>query len=269
MLLKLKSAIKSDYKKANLNWAKLKYYKHLPDDNIVREHTLFGGKVYYAKASELLHGLQEIFIAEVYKQNLPHNSIIFDCGANIGLSAIYLKKISPNSIIHAFEPDENNYNLLCKNIESFGLLNVLAHKKAIWTKNTILDFSSDGSMGSKIATTQPNNKTIQVESIRLSDLIENKIDFLKLDIEGAEYEVLKDIQSKLYLIDRLFIEYHGSFKEQSNLSEILLMLTNNEFTYYIKEATNIYEHPYLALLAQKKPNYDIQLNIFAFRLKKN
>ena len=49
---------------------------------------------------------QEIFVDEIYKFNSRNNSpVIFDCGANVGTSCLYFKRIFPNSVIKAFEAD--------------------------------------------------------------------------------------------------------------------------------------------------------------------
>ena len=73
----------------------------------------------------------------MYKQELPPKPFIIDCGANIGLSVIYLKNLYPDAEIVAFEPDEQNFQLLQKNIASFGFKNVEARKEAVWTENTM------------------------------------------------------------------------------------------------------------------------------------
>ena len=99
-----------------------------------------------------MHGLNEIFIDEIYKIKLPPNARIIDCGAHIGLSVIYFKRICPTSFITAFEPDEQNFNLLKQNIQSFQLESVDLRKEAVWVANTELNFSNEGSMASKIET---------------------------------------------------------------------------------------------------------------------
>ena len=66
----------------------------------------------------ILHGVKEIFIEDVYYQQLPENAYILDCGAHIGLSVIYLKSICPSANIICFEPDNKNFELLQKNIAS-------------------------------------------------------------------------------------------------------------------------------------------------------
>ena len=202
-----------------------------------------------------------VFIEEIYRQKFDREyPYIIDCGANIGLSIIYMKKLYPNSKIVAFEPDETNFHYLDKNVKSFGLSNVTIFKEAIWSENTYLNFQSEGSLASRIG--NENDKTIKVKATRLRDLLDLPVDFLKLDIEGAEYMVLMDIRDKLHFVKNLFIEYHGTFDQNHELNEILQMLTADGFRFYIKQALDTYPIPFVR---KNVEGFDVQLNIFCFR----
>jgi FkbM family methyltransferase len=261
--LRIRKIFYNPYHKVNIGPVKKIYYKHLNSGKL-RSHRLFGKKFFFVSPTELLHGLNEIFIEEVYKQTLPTNPYIIDCGANIGLSVIYLKLMFPNSAILAFEPDEKNFELLQTNINSFNFKNVDARKEAVWVDNTTLQFAGEGSMSSRIHAEVSTN-TIPVKAIRLKDFLDKPVDFLKIDIEGAEYKVMMDIADQLHHVNNLFLEYHGSFSQNNELNEIFSLLHEKGFSYYIKEATSVYDHPFDH---QKKENtnYDVQLNIFCFRI---
>lgn len=253
------------YRSVNLNWLKIKYYKHLPAGK-VKIHRLFGKKVFFSDSIQLVNGLTEIFIEQLYNQQINTSEpYIIDCGANIGLSIIYMKEKYPNARILSFEPDETNYFLLSKNICSFDYKNVELRKEAVWVENTVLNFSSNASMTSKIVEIKSIENSIRVNAIQLKKFITEPIDFLKIDIEGAEFEVLKDIASELYFVKNLFIEYHGTFNQNSELLEILSIINQQGFQFYIKEAANLFDYPFIQ---NKKSNieYDVQLNIFCFRL---
>lgn len=249
-------------KKAGLTWFKEKYLKHATG-GIIRTYVYKGRKIFYNSPQEFLHTLREIFINEIYLIELPSDAFIIDCGSNIGLSIIYLKEKFPLSEIIAFEPDSNNYELLCKNINSMQLKNVTARQEAVWIRDEELSFSNEGTMGSKI-NTQLVSST-RVKAIRLKNLLNQRIDFLKIDIEGAEYEVLKDIASALHQVRNLFLEYHGQFEQNHELTEIFNILQQAGFCYYIKEAAEIYNMPFVAAKTNKEYMYDVQLNIFCFR----
>lgn len=258
---KLNRIFHNPYSKVNINWFSIKYLKHLPS-NQLHSHKLFNNPTLFYDGHEFLHGLTEIFVEEIYKQNLPENAVIIDCGANIGLSVIYLKRHFPTASITAFEPDNKNYELLEKNVQSHNLSNVALRKEAVWIEDTMISFLEEGNMGSKI---EQSNKSGQllVKAVRLKNFLQTKVDFLKLDIEGAEYQVLLDIKDDLKNVNNLFVEYHGQFDQSGELIEIFNILKNAGFSIYIKEATSVYNHPFIA---KKTINaYDVQLNIFCFR----
>ncbi len=250
------------YGKLNIGPIKKIFLKHWIPGRI-RTHRLFGKILSYYSPTELLHGLHEIFIEDIYKQQLPSSPFIIDCGANIGLSVIYMKRLYPDATVIAFEPDEKNFDLLKKNIGAFAFENVEARKEAVWVDNTVLQFSGDGAMTSRIDFGSSKN-TVPVRAIRLRDFLNRPVDFLKLDIEGAEYQVMNDIAGNLHFVRHLFLEYHGSFAQNMELAKLFVLLVDNGFSYYIKEATSIFGHP---LSREKKPAipYDVQLNIFCFR----
>ncbi|HSN07949.1 MAG TPA: FkbM family methyltransferase, partial [Hanamia sp.] len=186
------------------------------------------------------------------------------CGAHIGLSVIYLKSICPSANIVCFEPDNKNYDLLQKNITSHQLKDIDARNEAVWNENTSLHFIQEGNMGSKIGENS-NSNTITVKARRLKDFLNKKVDFLKLDIEGAEYKVLKDIAENLNFVDKMFIEYHGTFDQNKELLEILELVSNAGFKFYIKEAAPVFDQPFLS--KKHEGEYDLQLNMFCFKEK--
>lgn len=255
---RINKAFHNPYKEVNINWASLKYLKHLPADKI-HSHKLLQHQTFFYGGLEYLHGIKEIFLEGVYKQELPENAYIIDCGAHIGLSVIYLKSICPSASIVCFEPDTKNFDLLEKNISSHHLEKVEIKKEAVWTENTHLNFIQDGNMGSKIGDNNSSNAA-SVKAIRLKDYLNKKVDFLKMDIEGAEYEVLKDISGSLENINKMFIEYHGTFEQNIELLEILDLVSKAGFKFYIKEAASILDQPFLPKTALT--DYDLQLNIF-------
>jgi len=250
------------YRIVNIGPFKKIYYKHL-NPGRVRHHKLLGNTISFYNSTELLYGLKEIFIDEIYKQNLQSKPYIIDCGANIGLSVIYMKNSFPNATIIAFEPDERNFDLLKKNIENFGFEQVEIRCEAVWIENTILQFVSEGSMSSRI-NNNISGSTIPVKAIRLKDYLNKPVDFLKIDIEGAEYQVMKDIADQLHFVNHLFLEYHGTFEQNAELSQLFVLLDEKGFTYYIKEATSVYNSPLFPLKNPGIP-YDVQLNIFCIR----
>jgi FkbM family methyltransferase len=257
-----KNLFNQDLKKADLNWFKVRSLKYARTNT---EHTfqLKGGTIHYRNGLELLHSLIEIFVDEIYKMNLESSTpYILDCGANMGLSVLYLKQRHPHATVIAFEPDDQNFELLQRN--AGDLEGVRLEKAAVWKESGTIQFVSTGTLSSKIVNA-PGNQSHSINAVRLRDFIDREVDFLKLDIEGAEFEVLKDCADKLFMIQNLFIEYHGNFDQEHELIEILQLLTRNSYKYYIREATECYPTPFFREF--KQTEYDVQLNIFCFKIK--
>lgn len=211
------------------------------------------------------HSFREIFEEEVYKFTATSTSpLILDCGSNIGLSIIYFKKHYPDARIISFEPDKKIFQLLKENISQFGeQSNIELRNEAVWTDNAVLSFQSTGSMGGSIQKESSGKENIiQVEAVRLKDFLNTKVDFLKIDIEGPEIEVLSDCSSVLHNVENIFVEYHCNKNEVQRLDSLLRILSDSGFRYYIRQAYENLVHPYV----QKHGEYmDIQLNIFGFR----
>jgi FkbM family methyltransferase len=259
---KLAVIFQNKYKQVGYNFLSVRRIKALKADKI-NSYALFEKKAFFKSPIEYLHSLSEIFINEIYRIELPSKPLIIDCGANIGISVLYFKRRFPESTVIAFEPDTQNFDILNLNVNSFQLKNVELNNAAIWIENTYLNFSNESSMSSKIENENASVTASKVKATRLYDIINQQVDLLKIDIEGAEYKVLMDIESKLHYVQNMFFEYHGLFSQINELTNIFTVLTNNGFKYYIKEATSVYNHPFLR--TEKNMSYDIQLNIFCFR----
>src|SRR3954462_14367325 len=82
------------FKEIGVSWLQLRRLKYFPKKD-VQVHILFGKKTFFYGRVEYLYGLKEIFIDELYLQKLPPNANVIDCGAHIGLSVLYLKRLCP------------------------------------------------------------------------------------------------------------------------------------------------------------------------------
>lgn len=205
---------------------------------------------------------KEIFVDEIYRFNSGSpQPVIYDCGANIGMSCLYFKKLFPDAKIKAFEADPMIADMLKSNLAKNGIHDVEVINKAVWIDNNGIEFGSEGADGGSIYAT--GNK-IKIESIRLKELLEKEtiVDLLKIDIEGAEYEVLKDCGGSLTNVRNLFIEYHSWNSAPQKLSEILNVMETNNFRYYIE---NVGKRKQPFVNHAKEQNMDLQLNIFGVK----
>lgn len=256
---KIKKVTNNPYSKIGISWLTMKKLKH-QDYNNPGHISIYGNKVYYLHPPEVIYSLKEFYVNDIYKTNFnTQNPYIIDCGANIGFSILKFKLQYPNAKILAFEPDEKNYELLQKNTQQFS--NITLENKAVWNENTTLQFNMIGTQGSSsFGEGRENYKS--VSAVKLKPYLQEKVDFLKIDIEGAEYEVLMDCKEELKNVEKLFVEYHGIFEDQYKFYDIIDVLKNIGYKVYIKEADDVYPHPFAIT---KRKSYDQQYNIFAFK----
>ena len=236
----------------------------------------------YVKTSAIIHGKElqipdsasflfmydEIFKTEIYKFKTKNKSpYIIDGGANIGLASIYFKQLYPSAEIVAFEPDPFIFDILEANIKSHGLDDVKLINKGLWNENTSLKFQSEGADAGILETYNKSNDKANSKSVPMTSLrpyIKSKVDLLKLDIEGAETVVLKDIAEDLDKVDRIFVEYHSFVGQQQTLNELINILTEAKFRIYMSIPGNdALKSPFMGL--NNYNNMDFQLNIFGFK----
>lgn len=211
---------------------------------------------------------KEIFVDQIYnfKSFRDQNPVIFDCGANIGLGCLYFKRIYPDCRIIAFEADMDIAEHLCTNLKRNNITNVEVIKAAVWIDDEGVSFASDGADGGAVIVKAPNEEKLvkEIDSIRLKDWLnkEERIDLLKIDIEGAEFQVFEDCQEALGCVDHIFLEYHALQNVPQGLSKILKILEKNDFRYYIDNISKRFQ-PFIN--QGQNLDMDLQLNIFATR----
>jgi FkbM family methyltransferase len=237
--------------------------RYTPGEFLLNDQT-----IYFPDSASFYFIYKELFRTEIYKFKSEHNQpLIIDCGANIGLSVIYFKQLYPNARIIAFEPDAEIYAYLEKNVRYLNEKgNVRLYKKALWDSNDTLEFKNEGADGGRVSLKNDSttfNKFIQVEAVRLSEFINEPVSFLKIDIEGAETKVIKEIEDKLYLVDNIFIEYHSFESLPQELDEILAILSRNNFRYYLDTPGKIRSTPFTDKTTYS--SFDFLINIYAIR----
>jgi spore maturation protein CgeB len=181
----------------------------------------------YADLHSFFYQAKQIFADQLYGFK-PSNDqpLILDCGAHIGLAAIYFATRFPGSKIHAFEADPKIAGFLEQNIRSFGLKNVLVHPKAVWVDANGVDFHQTGDDSGRIG----GHNGTRIPSMRLRDFLnESSVDLLKLDIEGAEYDVLADCDGYLNGVRHIIVEAHRFKPDHGRIGELLRILEKNGF----------------------------------------
>lgn len=152
---------------------------------------------------------------------LNKKSVVLDCGANVG----YISKLLSytGARIISFEPDPVAFKQLthrCRNRK-----NITCIQKGVWDKSSVLKMfthkeAQEGdvcfTVGSSIIAEKQNIDTGRTQDIEVIDLVAylqeqgQKVDLIKLDIEGAEIEILKKIiaTDTHHLFNRMYVETH-------------------------------------------------------------
>lgn len=225
--------------------------------------TMFLGRpLEYLDSSSYYFLHEEIFKEEVYDFHASNSSPrIIDGGSNIGLSVIYFKKKFPAARISAFEADPKIAGVLKRNLLSQGITDVDVRAEALWSCDTELFFESEGSDGGKLV--ESRECSIRVPAVGISSLLCETIDFLKLDIEGAEIEVLQSCRDSLKNVHLAFIEYHSIANETQKLPELLHLLREAGFRCFITAPSVFSRKPFLK--TDTYGGYDMVLNIHCIR----
>ena len=165
------------------------------------------------------HQMAEIYRDGIYRPYLPlikEGTLALDIGANIGLASIFFSRYFKRVI--SLEPSEEHFDALRRNILTNTITNVEPVQKALFYKSGKFPFGgpkNNKTMRSlHMATWQDNKSDEVVEAITLEQLFEEykikHVDFLKLDIEGSETEIIssKSFKNVADKIDTIVGELH-------------------------------------------------------------
>jgi FkbM family methyltransferase len=163
--------------------------------------------------------LYEVLAFESYKiseTSINPESVetIIDCGANIGITALYLAERYRNARIFCVEPDPQNFKLLKRNVE--GEPRVIPIEAALVGCNTGQIYLSQDlpAWGNRIISDPNTRDAVPVAAITVAELCRrysiDRIDLLKVDIEGAEEQVFSQANF-LSNVRFIVIELHGEY----------------------------------------------------------
>jgi FkbM family methyltransferase len=187
---------------------------------------------------------------------------IIDGGANIGLSVIFFKRLFPRARVTAFEPDPDVFAALAKNMRSFGLGDVELVNKALWVREETLGFHQDGADGGRLNVAQDHGRSLIVPTLRLQSYLNEPVDMLKLDIEGAEVDVLLDCADRLSNVRNCYVEYHSFADRPQRLDELLGVLRGAGFRVQLHTQ---FRSPQPLVRRTSTLGMDFQMDIAAYR----
>jgi FkbM family methyltransferase len=226
--------------------------------------SLMGAEMKLLDGPSFVSQYRQIVIGEAYSFSFTGDDpIIIDGGANVGVASLWWRWKWPNARIVAFEPDPRVFEFLTWNLRHHPTIDL--RQSALAPREGPQKFYSEGSDGgSLVLPTESDDSLMDVETVRLSSLINDlgTVNLLKLDIEGAELSVLLEAESQLVNVERIFVEYHSFSDKKQELSQLLALLERNDFRYYIEDEykkNKPLEQPEIS------STMDLQLDIWAIR----
>ncbi|MFT3787529.1 MAG: FkbM family methyltransferase [Tepidisphaeraceae bacterium] len=218
---------------------------HAPNKSVTARVLGFRISAFDAKA--LLYLLREVWIDEPYAIDLPESPTIVDCGANIGASVLFFALRHPRATILAYEPNPHAFAMLRKNVEANGLQNRVKLVNAALSDapgSAELFFGDDqASLAGSLNAGRGGDRSATVELIRLSDEVRAKlsgrsIDLVKIDVEGAEHAVVRDMEASGLIgqVGKYAIEYHNNLDAAGpgKLGELLARFERAGFRHSIR-----------------------------------
>ena len=224
---------------------KVKNYSYL---NLQTDYAeVFGNKLFLSKKGLGLsvshYGTYEELEAKIMEEKIETGNIVVDIGANIGLHTLNMARIVGNTgQVFAFEPDPSNFEILKKNVKINNYKNIILEQKAVGDKHGRATlYQSDNPINHRIfpqierATNQVQVELTNLDNYFDSDMID-KINFIKIDVEGMEFGVLKGMKNILKNNKKIKILFEFVPKDTIEAGfipiELLDYLTSNGFKLY-------------------------------------
>lgn len=160
--------------------------------------------------------LKEVFYDGDYRPKTKSARTIVDIGANIGTCTIYMSSLFPKAKVYSFEPDPNTFKLLKTNVEKNNQSNITLVNQAVSNHSGHTTFYSCQASGlSSLSKTMLPYKVTKTQVIltTIPELMKKfdikTIDVLKIDAEGAEFDILlKTPRFPFQSIKEIILEYH-------------------------------------------------------------
>jgi FkbM family methyltransferase len=172
----------------------------------------------------------EVLYAQVYacvQQHVPECKTIIDVGANIGLATLYFSSIYPDAKILSVEPVASNFSLLQMNTAALKrqkrseIINA-----AVWSHDGELSLGSSRPGGHDLYQfVEDPTKPQKVQALSMQSIYQRsgfqEVDLLKVDVEGAEVQLLQGDLSWLDHVNAMAVEFHGNSRLESNFDQIM------------------------------------------------
>jgi FkbM family methyltransferase len=186
--------------------------------------------------------IKETFLDRFYQRfstSIGDGWTVFDIGGGIGDFAIFVASQNPKNVVYAFEPTPRSFTLLQENLQLNQIENARVYPQAIWSSDgQIVIDTTAGEPGQYVSRTinvdeKTKNDRILVPSITLSRAFEatglGNCNLMKIDCEGAEYEILFGTPpAVLDRIERIIMEYHDNVTKYTH-TDLVAFLRDQGF----------------------------------------
>ncbi len=162
--------------------------------------------------------LKEVWIRNIYDKHgifVEKGDTIIDIGAQVGMFSVYASERSQSGNVYAFEPFIENYERLARHKAINNKQNIFIYNEGVSSTEGIqtLYLSPDNNTGGhSLHLKNHSDKKVDIRTIRLADFCArhniNRIDFLKMDCEGAEFDILFSDEAILQKVNKLIMECH-------------------------------------------------------------
>ncbi len=132
-------------------------------------------------------------VTDIYMKyaDLKDGNVIFDIGCYCGTQTVYFsKKVGNTGKVFGFEPDPQSFDSLIRNLEINQCENVKALNLGVFSFDGMIGFETSGDMGASVST----ESDIKIKVMTLDSIVNkymiDKVDFIKMDIEGSEVDVI-------------------------------------------------------------------------------
>ncbi|MET0570902.1 MAG: FkbM family methyltransferase [Pedobacter agri] len=169
-------------------------------------------------------GDYEPYLKMQFKQLINPGDVILDVGANIGFHTLYFAElVGTKGKVFAFEPITANYSALIKNVQLNSFPQVSAVNRALGNANQLMDIhidNTDQNPGT-FSLLEAGVANTTVECIKGDDYIIQQniqnVNFIKVDVEGFEVEVLKGLSNTIRKHNPIIIfEYDSNYQSKVN-----------------------------------------------------
>lgn len=216
------------------NWPEY-LFNYLSRRHQPAEYRLRSGTRLIDSAGTMAGTMAVVYLRREY--GLPHDArVIVDIGANMGCFSVFAAERCPAATVLSYEPEAGNYDILNKNITVNHFQDrVRAHQCAVAGEGGLRELIVGESPLNSLVIDSQSQRRQRVDCITLSDIITGhnlpQIDFLKINCEGAEYEIIERCpDSDIAKLRTIRLEYHNFGDKERNGRYLAALLRQRGFS---------------------------------------